>query len=425
MHYIKDLNLQKEVLPLFDYTLNDYTKQTLFEIFQHPLKNIDEITRRQNILKGFIANANILRNYAYCRQDFHEVYYFIKEDARLPKKKTSLMKLYFSAREKQIFKSKFIQFVLLFHKLHITYIQRIKLVHFPKDYQEDIKWLNDFLNPFQLSMYAALIKENKFGIKHVAALSKVIAQKQQSKTVDTFYNIFLLLEAYISISKCIVKHNFCFPIFSNVQLLVFEEVYHPFIKQAVKNNLTTHQAVVLLTGPNMSGKSTFLKAISLCVYLAHTGLAVPASKLQLPLFEYIFISINHNDDITNGYSHFMNEIIRLKDAVLLASEQKNCFVVFDELFKGTNIDDALQISATTINGLTKFKQSVFFISTHLHQLKTTIQAASKHVDTYYIDCNIQNNIPVFNYQLKEGWSDLKVGQLLFDKEGLNDLLANP
>lgn len=116
--------------------------------------------------------------------------------------------------------------------------------------------------------------------------------------------------------------------------------------------------------------------------------------------------------------------MRLKSVLVEATAGKKCFAVFDELFKGTNSEDAGQISSTTIKGLLNFKKSFFFISTHLHQLKELEQVASKEVETYYMDCEIENDRPRFNYLLKTGWSDLKVGQMLFEKEGLNGLLQS-
>ena len=172
----------------------------------------------------------------------------------------------------------------------------------------------------------------------------------------------------------------------------------------------------------MSGKSTLLKAVSLCVYLAHAGLAVPASKAVLPFFSTISVAINLTDSIVSGYSHFMSEIITLKNVLTEAKDDARCFAVFDELFRGTNIEDALEISTTTIKGLTHFPNSLFFISTHLHQLKDLEEIRTNKITTCFIECNLADNIPAFTYKLKEGWSDLKLGRILFEKEGLNILL---
>jgi len=101
-----------------------------------------------------------------------------------------------------------------------------------------------------------------------------------------------------------------------------------------------------------------------------------------------------------------------------------CFAVFDELFRGTNIEDALEINAATIKGLTRFKHSLFFISTHLHQLKLMEEIRENKVDTWFIVCKLDQETPVFTYKLERGWSDLKLGRILFEREGVNRLLSD-
>lgn len=421
MNNIKDLNLQTEILPLFDYTLNDFAKETLYQLFLEPLSTVSDIEKQQEKIKGFIANSEIFNNYSYSRLDFHEVYKFLNDTSYQTKVQVSKMRLIFLENERHQARAKFIQFILLFHKLQITYLQRINISFFPEDYKKELISLDNFVTSFNLKYYDELVREGKLKTKHLLALAKIISSKQKAGDLDVFYKRLFQFEAYLSISRCIIKRHFCFPSFSKSHLL-FENVYHPLLKNPVKNSFSIDKNVILLTGPNMSGKSTLLRSIGLCIHLALLGLAVPATKAELPFFECVSISINHNDDISSGYSHFMNEIIRLKQVVVDASENKSCFAVFDELFKGTNIEDAVQICSTTIKGLLRFKQSFFFISTHLHQLKEIEQVQTKQVATYYVDCDIDNSTPMFNYELKEGWSDLKVGQLLFEKEGLNELL---
>ena len=118
----------------------------------------------------------------------------------------------------------------------------------------------------------------------------------------------------------------------------------------------------------------------------------------------------------------MTEIKSLKQVVTAAANGKRCFAIFDELFRGTNVEDALAISVTTILGLAGFSDSLFFISTHLHQLKDMIDRHRDKINTQFIECVLVHNQPVFTYRLQQGWSDLKIGQLLFEQEGLNQLL---
>ena len=119
----------------------------------------------------------------------------------------------------------------------------------------------------------------------------------------------------------------------------------------------------------------------------------------------------------------MTELLALKNVIAAAAGGKRCFALFDELFRGTNAEDALAISATTITGLSGFADSYFFISTHLHQLKEMIDWKRARISTRYLDCTLEGNKPVFTYQLREGWSDLRIGQILFEQEGLNEMLA--
>ncbi|MCH5599380.1 MutS-related protein [Niabella ginsengisoli] len=420
MNNIKDLNLENEILPLFDFTINKLAKEKLYKIFQEPLSAIEDIRSRQNIIKGFITNEEVLRNYSYSKQDFYEVYKFLEEAPFKDYSKVSKFKYLFFKKEKEQLESKLIQLILLFRALDLYYIRRNETRFFPDDYKRELILLSDFFRSLNLDFYSKLENEGSFNTGHLVDFLNIISEKQSSGEFKIFYNRFLLFEVYVSISKGVLKHQFCFPSFCEEALLL-EDVYHPVLKNPVKNTFSSEKNVLLLTGPNMSGKSTFLKAVGICVYLAHLGIAIPASKAEIPFFDLISVSINHQDDLLNGYSHFMNEIVRLRE-VVEAAANKRCFAVFDELFKGTNVEDAVQISATTINGLVQFKTSFFFISTHLHQLKEIEAIKQNHVDTYFVNCNIYNETPVFSYEIKKGWSDLKIGQILFEKEGLNDLL---
>jgi DNA mismatch repair protein MutS len=251
-------------------------------------------------------------------------------------------------------------------------------------------------------------------------LSGLITEKDHEGETARFWNQLFIFEAYLSLSFGIVKHTLTFPIFSE-NTISLSDFYHPVLGKPIKNKLTSDSNLILFTGPNMSGKSTLLKAISLCVYLGHIGMGVPASKAVFPFFDTILIRISHNDDIINGYSHFMTEVIDLKKVVLEAVQERKCFAVFDELFIGTNIEDAVDISSATLNGLTKYKNSLFLISTHLHQLKETAVVRTKQASTWFLDCELDEENPLFTYKLKEGWSEVKVGRLLFNKEGLTDL----
>jgi len=419
MHNLKDLNIEKELLPLFDYSLNKFTKKKIIEILKTPLKSVIEITQRQDTLKGFIANNNILKDYSYTVLYLNEVHSFLNDEKieDLTQKKFKY-KLFASKQEKARYISKFNQLILLFNRLQSKYFTRLDLKQFPEEYSTSIKQILKFFSNFDLQKYEHIIREDRLKDKHIIELTEKINELKKKELVVSFWKDLFLFEAYLSLNFGIIRNNFTFPTFtkSHIKLIEF---YHPLIDKPVKNDFETSSNVIVLNGPNMSGKSTFLKSVGLCIYFAHLGIGIPASLAEIPFFNHFSIEINRRDDILNGYSHFMTEVIHLKNVVENASNGKLCFAIFDEFFSGTNVEDAFEICKTTINGLSKYENSYFLISTHIQELKNV---SKEQISNYYIDCELIDNKPTFTYKLKKGWSDIKVGRILFDKEGLNEML---
>src|SRR5690606_19378861 len=138
------------------------------------------------------------------------------------------------------------------------------------------------------------------------------------------------------------EHSLTLPELTNTTLTL-TDFYHPNLKNPVKNSFVNSNGVILLTGANMAGKSTFLKSLGICVYLTHIGLPVPAKYASIPFYDNLYIFINNSDDLNNGYSYFMQEVLNLKEVVINCNAGHNCFALFDELFKGTNFEDAFDI----------------------------------------------------------------------------------
>ena len=419
MNNLKDLNIEKELLPLFDYSLNMFARKKIVEILETPLKSINEITQRQNILKGFTANNGILKDYSYTILYLNEVHFFLNDEKIEDLSQNKLKyRLFASKQEKARYIGKFNQLILFFHRLESKYFTRLELNQFPEEYSSNIKQIIQFLSSFELHKFEYIIREDRLKDKHIIELTEKINELKKNELIFQFWENLFLFEAYLSINWGIVKNNFTFPNFSKNHIKLIE-FYHPLIKKPVKNNFETNSNVIVLNGPNMSGKSTFLKAVGLCIYFGHLGIGIPASVSEIPFFNNFSIEINRRDDILKGYSHFMTEIMNLKQVIENASNGNLCFAVFDELFSGTNVEDAFEICKTTINGLSKFKNSYFLISTHIQELKNI---SNEQISNYYIDCELIEDKPTFTYKLKKGWSDIRVGRILFEKEGLNEML---
>lgn len=422
--HVKDLNLTTDILNLFDFTLNDEARAGLRKMIATPLAGKQQVIERQEILKGFIANMGTLEKYSYSRIDFREAFTFIDTFSTkyyLPKRLT--LKLWLSKRRRYEYRGKCVQLVLLYHRLHHHYISKLDLAAFPEAYKQDIRFMDGYLNSFRTQFYENLIHTDGFRVKHLVQLIKLIAEKKHRHETEEFRAIYTRFEAFLSAATGIKRHRMNFPEITDGKFGL-RGFYHPLLPRPVKNSFEAKSNVVLLTGPNMSGKSTLLKAISLCTWLGNLGFAIPAAGGSLPFYGSVSVFINLNDDLQSGYSHFMAEVMNLKSVVAQAREGIRCMGIFDELFRGTNIDDALEISRATIKGLLNFPDSIFFISSHLHELTEMAEVQGGLVDCCYLDCRLDGNMPAFTYKLKKGWSDIRIGRILFEKEGLNEMLGN-
>jgi len=233
------------------------------------------------------------------------------------------------------------------------------------------------------------------------------------------------LDVYIAVSKAIDDHGFCFPeyVASNQPYVDITGLHHPCIKNAVRNDVLIQQDknVCFLTGANMAGKSSYLKALGLAVYLAHIGFPVPAGAMKTSVFKGLITTINLSDNISSGYSHYFSEVKRLKKVAEKIAGQDNLFIIFDELFRGTNVKDAYDASLATITALSKIKNSVFLISTHIVEIAVDLKSI-ENISFKYFGSKIDDGKPVFDFKLKDGVSSETLGYFIFKSEGIIEIL---
>ncbi|MEO8174406.1 MAG: DNA mismatch repair protein MutS, partial [Sediminibacterium sp.] len=191
--------------------------------------------------------------------------------------------------------------------------------------------------------------------------------KQQNFELVDLYSRF---DAYLSVAWACMKYGFTFPGIrqSKDPFIKASGLHHMLLEVPVSYDieLSPDKNFLFLTGANMAGKSTFIKAVGVSAYLAHLGMGVPAKEMQLSLLDGLLSNIQVVDNIIKGESFFFNEVQRIKNTIEKISDGKNWLILIDELFKGTNQQDAVKCSTTVIEGLRKMQNALFILSTHLY-----------------------------------------------------------
>jgi DNA mismatch repair ATPase MutS len=239
------------------------------------------------------------------------------------------------------------------------------------------------------------------------------------------FDIYGRLDAWFSMANAIEKFQLSFPEFLDQPRPNIEahSLYHILLNHPVAYNVQLNEQCnfLFLTGANMAGKSTFIKAVGTSVFLAHLGMGVPAKQMRLTLFDGILSNINVVDNIAKGESFFFNEVQRIKNTIIKINNNRKWLVLIDELFKGTNMEDAMKCSIAVIKGLIKIKGSIFILSTHLYEIGEELRPFP-NISFKFFETSVENDQLSFSYQLKEGISNDKLGYVILKREKVVEML---
>jgi DNA mismatch repair protein MutS len=238
-------------------------------------------------------------------------------------------------------------------------------------------------------------------------------------------DIYSRIDAWYSMAVAVRTYNLVFPEFldSDTPLVDARGLYHLLLSEPVAYDLQMDpkQNFLFLTGANMAGKSTLIKSVGTAVFLAHLGMGVPAAGMRLTLFDGLLSNINVTDNIARGESFFFNEVQRIKNTIEKINNGRKWLVLIDELFKGTNVEDAMKCSLAVIRGFIKIKNSLFILSTHLYEIGNDLKDVP-NISFKYFETNVENDQLSFSYQLKDGISNDRIGYVILKREKVVDML---
>ena len=179
--------------------------------------------------------------------------------------------------------------------------------------------------------------------------------------------------------------------------------------------------VLLITGPNMGGKSTYMRQIALIALMGQIGCFVPCSKANIPIFDQIFTRIGASDDLISGQSTFMVEMLEANNALRYATE--NSLIIFDEIGRGTATFDGMAIAQSMIEYIATSIKCITLFSTHYHEL-TFLEEKNLGIKNVHASASIENDNLVFLYRIKPGRSNKSYGINVAKLAKLPDAILN-
>ncbi|MCD0488363.1 hypothetical protein LPB86_08985 [Pedobacter sp. MC2016-14] len=292
-------------------------------------------------------------------------------------------------------------------------------------YQVEATAIRNVLADAELQQLLVAAAKEKLSYDTVAAYDKVLRFKKKD-LLQKMLHFAYHLDVYIAIASVAETHNFVFPkaLPSADTVMKLEGVYHPLVENAIGNDLlvTPESNFIFLTGANMAGKSTFMKSLGIAVFLAHMGFPVAASSMEFPVMEGLFTTINLPDNLSMGYSHFYAEVLRVKKVAEQLALSKKIFVIFDELFRGTNVKDAYEATVALTAGFAKKRDCIFVISTHIIEAGEELKGRCNNIQFTYLPTLMEGTKPVYTYKLKQGITEDRHGMIIINNEGIVESL---
>ena len=240
------------------------------------------------------------------------------------------------------------------------------------------------------------------------------------------------LDCYGALAEVSSKYGYVRPTFTDDEFYI-KAGKHPILDVMMKDphyvandiHMNKDESILLITGPNMGGKSTYMRQTALIVIMAQMGCFVPAKECHMPLFDKIFTRIGASDDILSGQSTFMVEMNEANRA--LQSATSRSLILFDEIGRGTSTYDGMALAQAMIEYIATCVHAKTLFSTHYHELTTLVESIGV-VRNEHVMVKEDNNKVTFLYKIKAGSADrsygINVARLAGLPEAVLDRAAN-
>ena len=267
-----------------------------------------------------------------------------------------------------------------------------------KDMESKILSAQDKIQKLEYVLFTQVRNEIKKEVHLIQDVSKIIAR------VDVYQSLAMLAS----------ENSYVRPVFNDQKIMDIKEGRHGVIEKVMGHgkyvpndvSIDENSPVVLITGPNMGGKSTYMRQVALIVIMSQIGSFVPAKYANLTIFDQIFTRIGASDDLISGQSTFMVEMLEANNALRFASEKS--LILFDEIGRGTATFDGMAIAQAMIEYIASEIHCMTLFSTHYHEL-TFLEDKGLGIQNVHASARVDNDHLVFEYLIKKGRSNKSYG----------------
>jgi len=287
-------------------------------------------------------------------------------------------------------------------KDEFNYIRKQTLSNQERFITPELKEMEDKI----LNSFDRCLKLEQFLFSEIVSeIAKFISELQDIS------NALASIDCLVALASISLDHHYVRPEFYDGYDLEVKEGRHPILETQthyVSNSteIKKDQPIHILTGPNMGGKSTYMRQLALIIVLAQVGCFVPAKKARLPLIDALFTRMGASDDILEGQSTFMIEMIEANTA--LQNATKNSIVFFDEIGRGTSTFDGMALAQAMVEYIATIIQCKTIFSTHYHEL-TQLEHSLPQIRNMHVEVYEENNEVTFLYRVKHGRADRSYG----------------
>ena len=432
---LEDLNILGEfksnsIFSLFCRTNTYGAKKILDIMFHNPLSDVEEINKRANIFEFFKINKIA---FPIHKSLFEEVEKYLS---------TRSHKNYLISITK-LFRLKFLNVIAKEMQYEILYnglIDTIKFFGIIREFNDKLKtFANSALYQKEIEKTDEILN-NKLvksvtSIKDVKSISfgtlmkyDYILRSSGYELMNELIEIIYYTDIYTTVSQVAIERGLtkaeALPAKDGHNIIEIKDMFHPQLPNAVSNDLKIdyEKNVIFLTGANMAGKSTLMKSFGIAVFMGQLGFPVAAKYMRFSVQDGLFSSINVSDNMTMGYSHFYAEVLRVKNVAESVSEGNNLVVIFDELFKGTNVKDAYDATVGTVEAFSENKNCSFIISTHITEAGEELREKCNNFKFVYLPTIMQKSIPRYTYKLADGISEDRHGMMIIRNEKIIEII---